>query len=129
MAAFVAEDPTNKEKFLAHWNRVLADSSITVRTILCNGRVSGHILCHSWFGNPELTYWIDKADWGKGVATKSVELFLDEIAIRPIFARIVKDNVGSKRVLEKNGFIISGEDKGFANGRQSEVEEFILTLS
>jgi hypothetical protein len=30
--------------------------------------------------------------------------------------------------LEKCGFVISGSDKGFAHGRGTEVEEFILRL-
>ena len=47
---------------------------------------------------------------------------------RPLFARAAKDNVGSMRVLEKCGFTIAGEDKGFSNTRGEEVEEFILEL-
>jgi hypothetical protein len=31
-------------------------------------------------------------------------------------------------VLEKCGFTLFGEDKGFANARGAEVEEFILKL-
>jgi len=47
---------------------------------------------------------------------------------RPIYARAAKDNSGSLRVLEKCGFRIIGEDKGFANARGREVEEFLLEL-
>ena len=39
-----------------------------------------------------------------------------------------KDNVASIRVLEKCGFRVSGEAKGFAAARGCEVEEFILEL-
>ncbi len=129
MAAFVSKNPNDKQAFLAHWDKVLADESIVIRTILNNGRISGHILCHSWFGDPELTYWLDKSEWGRGIATEAVRLFVQEISVRPLFTRIVKDNMGSQRVLEKNGFVISDEDKGFANGRNSEAEEFILKLN
>jgi hypothetical protein len=31
-------------------------------------------------------------------------------------------------VLEKNGFAVIGEDKGFADARGEEIEEFILRL-
>jgi hypothetical protein len=31
-------------------------------------------------------------------------------------------------VLTKAGFTIVGEDRGFANGRRAEVEEFLLRL-
>ncbi|MDX6482371.1 MAG: hypothetical protein QOE95_142, partial [Gaiellaceae bacterium] len=40
-----------------------------------------------------------------------------------------KDNVASLRVLEKCGFKIVGEGKGFSNARGEEVEEFLLELT
>lgn len=45
-----------------------------------------------------------------------------------ISLRDVQDNIGSICVLQKCGFTITGEDKGFANGRNAEIEEYILTL-
>jgi RimJ/RimL family protein N-acetyltransferase len=80
------------------------------------------------FDEPEIGYWIDKTYWGKGVATRALALFLEEIELRPLYARVAKDNQGSIRVLEKCGFIRHGEDKGFANARGAEVEEYILML-
>ena len=53
---------------------------------------------------------------------------LQEITHRPIFARAAKDNIGSVRVLQKCDFKIIGEDKGFAEGRGQETEEYILRL-
>ncbi|MDQ3537205.1 MAG: GNAT family N-acetyltransferase, partial [Actinomycetota bacterium] len=41
-------------------------------------------------------------------------------------ARAAKDNIASIRVLEKCGFTVSGEDRGFANARDAEVDEFIF---
>ena len=56
----------------------------------------------------------------------------DRAAVReqmePILARAAKDNWGSVRVLEKCGFRVTAEDKGFAHGRGAEVEEFVLQL-
>jgi RimJ/RimL family protein N-acetyltransferase len=51
---------------------------------------------------------------------------LTEVAIRPIHARVVKDNAASLWVLEHNGFTISGEDRGFAEGRGADVDEWLL---
>jgi RimJ/RimL family protein N-acetyltransferase len=48
---------------------------------------------------------------------------------RPIYARVAKDNVASLRVLEKCGFTITGQAKGFANARGEEIEEWILELT
>jgi RimJ/RimL family protein N-acetyltransferase len=48
---------------------------------------------------------------------------------RPIYARVAKDNLGSRRVLEKCGFTIIGESIGFANARGQEIAEFLLVFS
>jgi RimJ/RimL family protein N-acetyltransferase len=54
--------------------------------------------------------------------------FFNYLKTRPLYARAAKDNSASIRVLEKCGFTISGEDKGFSNARGEDVEEFILKL-
>ena len=53
---------------------------------------------------------------------------LQLVVDRPIFARAATDNIGSIRVLQKCGFRIIGKDKGFANGRGEDTEEYILRL-
>jgi hypothetical protein len=66
---------------------------------------------------PEVSYWIGKPYWGRGVATRALLAFLKRIKVRPLYARAAKDNLASLRVLEKCGFTRIGEDKGFANAR------------
>ena len=128
MAAFTAKDPNDQAAFNAHWEKVLADQGITIQTILYNEQVAGHILCHSWFGDSEISYWIGRDFWGQGVATRALKEFLTLLDERPLFARVVKDNLASLRVLQKCGFKIVGEDQGYANARHQQVEEFILKL-
>ena len=128
MAAFVAEDPADRQAFDAHWAKIMADKQTVNKTIVVDGNVVGHIAYFMQFGEPEISYWIDKTHWGKGIATRALAAFLELIPTRPLYARAVKDNAGSIRVLQKCGFEIVGEDKGFANGRGQEVEEFILKL-
>lgn len=43
MAAFTAKDPTNREAFTAHWQRILADQTVILKTILFNGQVAGSV--------------------------------------------------------------------------------------
>jgi RimJ/RimL family protein N-acetyltransferase len=129
MAAFTAKDPTNRDAFTAHWNRILADATVIIKTIVFDGHVVGHVLSYEESGKPEVSYWIGKEYWGKGLATRALSDFLEYgNKTRPIYARAAKDNIGSLRVLEKCGFTIAGENKGFANARGEEVEEFILIL-
>lgn len=129
MAAFTPKDPTDRDAFMARWARKLRDETTDVQTILFNGQVAGSVF---WYvdedGRPEVSYWIGKPYWGKGVATRALIGFLDHMQKRPLYARAAKDNLGSLRVLEKCGFARIGEDKGFANARGEEIEEFILRL-
>jgi RimJ/RimL family protein N-acetyltransferase len=128
MAAFTAKDPDDQAAFNAHWDKVMADQGITIQTILYNHRVAGYILCHSWFGDPEISYWIGREYWGQGIATWALKEFLNFLEERPLFARVVKDNLASLRVLQKCGFTIMGEDRDYANARDQQVEEYILKL-
>ena len=128
MAAFTAKNPADRDAFTAHWNKNLGDATTTNKTILFAGRVVGHIASFERFGKPEVSYWIGKEYWGKGLATRALSEFLRYVRERPIYGRVAKDNIASIRVLEKCGFEISGQDKGFSHARGREVEEYILEL-
>ncbi len=135
MAAFTAKNPADRDAFMAHWARILggeiiASKTIAIQTILFNGHVAGHVLSYEdeEFEKPEVSYWLGKPYWGKGIATKALAAFLLRIQVRPLYARAAKDNHASLRVLEKNEFTRIGEGKGFANARGEEIEEFILRL-
>jgi RimJ/RimL family protein N-acetyltransferase len=128
MAAFTAKDPTDKDAFMAHWARILNDETTTNKTILLGREVVGHIASFIQFGEREVSYWLGRQYWGRGLATQALTKFLADFTVRPLYGRAAKDNVASIRVLEKCGFTICGEDKGFANARGEEVEEYILKL-
>ena len=128
MAAFTFKDPADREAFDAHWSKILGDDTITIRTIVVDEEVAGHIGSFKWDGKPNVTYWIGREYWGKGLATWALTEFLKNLGTRPMFARTAKDNVASLRVLEKCGFKVIGEEKGFANARGEEIEELVLEL-
>ena len=130
MAAFTARDPTDREAFTTHWKKILVLPTSINRTIVCDGQVVGSVASYEESGKPEVTYWIGRAHWGKGIATRALTAFLAQVnTTRPIYARVAKDNLGSRRVLEKCGFQVIGEMKGFANARGEEIEELLLELS
>jgi RimJ/RimL family protein N-acetyltransferase len=130
MAAFTAKDPTDQRAFMTHWTRILGDTTTTNRTILIEGKVAGSVSSYEESaGHPEVTYWVGRPYWGKGIATAALQALLAQVATRPIYARAAKDNHASLRVLEKCGFTIIGEDKGFANARGQEIEEWLLQLT
>jgi len=129
MAAFTRKDPADRDAFMAHWAKILRDETITIQTILFDGQVAGSVLSYvDEDGQREVSYWIGRPYWGKGVATRGLLAFLDHIKVRPLYARVAQDNIGSLRVLEKFRFTRIGEGRGFSEARGQEVEEFLLRL-
>ena len=128
MAAFTREDPTDRAAFDAYWAKVLSKEDVLIQTILCDSVAIGSVLKFEMFGDTDLSYWINKAYWGRGIATQAVKLFLELLKERPLHARAASDNHASIRVLEKCGFKQIGTEKGFANARGKEIEETVLIL-
>jgi len=128
MAAFTSRDPFDRDAFDIHWTKIMSDDTIINKTILYNGQIAGNIAKFTMFNQPEIGYWIGKEFWGKGIATQALAAFLKIVTIRPLYAAAAKDNLGSLRVLQKCGFVITGYDTGFAGARQQEIEEALLEL-
>jgi RimJ/RimL family protein N-acetyltransferase len=118
MAAFPARD---REAFMAHWAKIMADDNNILKTILYDDQVVGNIVSweHPTEGSErEVGYWLGRAFWGKGIATQALALFLKQVTTRPLSAYVAKHNLASIRVLEKCGFTIVSR----------ESEEVILIL-
>jgi RimJ/RimL family protein N-acetyltransferase len=129
MAAFTAEDPANRAAFDDRWRRLRADEGLTALVIEHDGDVVGSISSWDSQGTREVTYWIGREHWGKGIATAALQSLLATIeTTRPIQAATAHDNVGSQRVLEKCGFRRVGTGRGFANGRGEDVDEVLFRL-
>lgn len=129
LAAFIPEDPSDKSAYLIKHTKLLNDQSVNSQTILVDNIIAGSIAKFVMEGEAEITYWIDRNFWGQGIATRALKHFLTVETVRPIFGRVAFDNFGSQKVLEKCGFVKTGTEKGFANARQTEIEEFIYKLS
>ena len=128
MAAFTPADSQDRQAWLARWKKIVAGDATVSMTVLLDGQVVGMVGGFVQDGEHEVTYWIGEEHWGKGIATRGLSRFLDRYGERPVYARAVKDNAASIRVLEKCGFVACGEDRGFANARGEEVDEVIFRL-
>lgn len=128
LAAFMPKDHTDKVAYLKKMTGFLNDTNINMRTILVDGSIAGSVAKFVMEGDAGITYWIDKKFWGQGIASNALTDFLKIESTRPIFGRVAFDNFGSQRVLEKCGFVKIGTDRGFANARQAEIEEYIYKL-
>jgi RimJ/RimL family protein N-acetyltransferase len=126
MAAFTPDDPHDRATFAARWTAIRSDSAIVKQTILADGAVAGYVASFIQGGRREVGYWIGRPFWGRGIASAALARFVGLLGTQRLYARVVKDNVASLRVLEKSGFRICGEDTGYANARGALVEEFVL---
>ena len=128
MAAFTSPEADDRTTFEQRWARLRSDGSTTNRVIEIGGRVVGHIASFNLEGHREITYWIGREYWGRGLATRALQELLQLEATRPLYARAASDNAASIRVLAKCGFLIVGQGRGFAHGRGEETDEVVLRL-
>ena len=107
MAAF---PPRERDEFMAHWERILADPEARIRAVEVDGRLAGNVVSFVRDGQREVGYWIGREFWGGGVATAALAAFLDLETERPLYAGVARWNAGSLRVLAKNGFAACGDE-------------------
>ena len=124
MAAFPSRD---REAFMAHWSKLMADDALTLRTIVFDGQVAGYISSWQEDGQHLVAYWIGKNFWGKKIASRALADFLDVVTIRPLFAHVAIHNIASIRVLEKSGFTISSDETKSSTASDG-VEEVVMKL-
>ena len=128
MAAFTAPDHMERDAFERRWSRLRADETVLNRVVVVDDEVAGTIGSWGEPGEREVTYWLGRSYWGRGIATAALDAFLAVERSRPLRARVASDNVASRRVLEKCGFHVVATDRGFAEARSAEIEELVLRL-
>jgi RimJ/RimL family protein N-acetyltransferase len=101
MAAFPARE---RQPFMEHWAKMRADPTVTLRTVLDGDQVAGNVVSWAHSGQQEVGYWLGRAYWGRGIASRALERFLPLVPARPLYAHVASHNIGSMRVLEKCGF-------------------------
>ncbi len=138
MAAFPSRD---RQAFMAHWEKLMADETLTLRTIVIisppcqggagggnsDGQVAGYITSWQQDGQHLVAYWIGKNFWGKKIASRALAEFLNVVPTRPLFAHVAIHNIASIRVLEKSGFTISSDEMKSSTASDG-VEEVVMKL-
>jgi RimJ/RimL family protein N-acetyltransferase len=107
MAAYPSRD---EGAFMAHWTKILEDTTVLARTVLFEGRVAGKVVSWGDPDEPEVGYWIGREFWGRGIATAALSAFLEVETRRLLSAYVAGHNLASIRVLEKCGFTLAGDD-------------------
>lgn len=84
------------------------------------------------FKTAELGYYVGEKFWGKGIATEAIKLackyVFDNTDIVRIYAEPFAENIGSCRVLEKNGFALEGvlRKNAYKNGKFRDMKMYAL---
>src|SRR5258708_37485995 len=98
-AAMAAFPPRERDAFMAHWAKTLANDSALTWTVVSNGAVAGNIGCWEDDGRRLVGYWIGREFWGRGLATQALAELIDVVDTRPLHAYVAKSNVASIPVL------------------------------
>lgn len=83
----------------------------------------------------ELGYWLGQAHWGRGVMTRAVALYapwvIDALRLHRLQATVFDFNIGSARVLARNGFAEEGVMRSavFKHGRTHDLRLFARTAT
>ena len=131
--AMVAFKSRDRAAFDQHWAKILADETGLIRTVTTTfdesqpkEHVAGNIVSWNSDGKREIGYWIDRADWGRGVATAALSAFLRLEQTRPLYAGVAKHNAASLRVLQKCGFTFLDSASAASDG--SDDSHVLLVL-
>ena len=93
---------------------IMKDTSARLFAIDLNGEAIGSIGAifkeDIYRLNVEIGYWLAEQHWGKGIATTAIRLittwiFDNNSDIERVYAEPFADNAGSRRVLEKAGYV------------------------
>lgn len=128
MAAFTASDPDDREAFDAWIARQRASDDVLCLVVTENGGFAGTAAAFTVDGDREVSFWIARHAWGRGVATSALRLLISHEPVRPLFARVAAHNAASIAVFRKVGFTELSRNVDFAPGVGREVEEIVFTL-
>ena len=67
LAAFMPEDPTNKSTYIDKYTKLLNNPTVNNQTILLDNIIVGSVAKFIMAGEAEITYWIDRKFWRKGI--------------------------------------------------------------
>jgi RimJ/RimL family protein N-acetyltransferase len=126
MAAYT---PRIGDAFFTHWRKIMADPAAWLSSVLADGEVAGHVA--SWVAQDQrlIGYWIGRPWWGRGIATEALRQFLVAHDARPLYAHVALENLGSIRVLEKNGFTLDQATMAALDTRADGFAERVYVLA
>lgn len=128
MAAFTADDPNDRAAFDAWIARERSSDDVLYQVVTENGGFAGTAAAFTVSGDRELSLWIARHAWGRGVATAALRLLVSREPVRPLFARVAAHNAAAVSALRSSGFAEISRSTAFAPGLGREADEVVYTL-
>lgn len=101
----------DRTAFFAHRGTTSADPAVLTRAIEVDGGLAGEALSFVVDdGRRVIGYGVRRELWGRGIASAALRALLALVPERPIYATVSPANAGSRRVLERNGFVLAEDE-------------------
>jgi ribosomal-protein-alanine N-acetyltransferase len=102
-------NPYTNESFCVFFDKIKDDMETTYFTIDKNGELIGSISIDLEDNAiARLGYWLDEKYWGMGIMTKAINEIIkygtSRFSLKKFYADTLDNNIGSEKVLIKNGF-------------------------
>ncbi|MEX0876283.1 MAG: GNAT family N-acetyltransferase [Phycisphaerales bacterium] len=120
--------PLSREQFEARWNSTPQSPHEVARIILLDGVVVGKVSSFIVEDEVHVGYLIARDHWGRGIMSEALCQFVRLVEHRPLMAHVASSNTGSRRVLEKCGFILIDERESPETERYMACIEAIYEL-
>ena len=121
----VGSVPRSREAFIAHWENTASDPDVRRMSVTLGGRLAGYVGSFVRGRDREVCYWLGRAFWNQGIATRALARFLEGESVCPLWARVSRRNPGSIRVLEKCAFVRDRDDR-YVNAAGETIDEFVF---
>lgn len=128
LAAFTADDPDDRAAFDAWIAGERTDDDVLYQVVTENGGFAGTAAVFTVDGDREVSLWIARHAWGRGVATAALRLVMSREPVRPLFARAAAHNAAAIAGLRASGFAEVSRNVVFAPGLGRDVEEVVFAL-
>lgn len=127
-AAFTVNPPDDRAAFDAWIAGLRATPDATLLVVTERGGFAGVVSAVTVDGDREVSFWIKRPSWGRGIATEALRLLISHEPERPLYARAAAHNAAAVAVLRQNGFAEVSRTRAYAPALGREAEAVVFTL-
>lgn len=125
--------PYSEQNGIDWINQTDANPSKNPFAVEFNGQL---VACVSYWphdsGGVEVGYWVGRDFWGQGICTEALRKLLNSqqfLPVTDIFAKVMTENIGSQRVLEKCGFVFLENGVVVKDGSETKAKFYVRSAA